>query len=57
VHLLLIQSRDEVIVVENRQQTSPDLEARGHQVLILSRSCLVAIISDIVKARLNDHIN
>ena len=57
MHLLLVESRYERLVVEDGEEPAPDLEQTRHQVLVLGRRRLVAVVPHEVDAGLNDHVD
>jgi len=57
MNLFFIKCSDEIIIVENSHETSPNFETRSYQVLILSRSSFLTVISNKIEAGLDDNIN
>ena len=55
--LLLIKSCDEILVVEDCKQASPNFEKGLYQVLVLCGSGLVAFLANEINARLNNYIH
>jgi hypothetical protein len=57
MNLFFIKCSDEIIIVENSHETSPNFETRSYQVLILSRSSFLTVISNKIEAGLDYNIN
>jgi len=55
--MLLIKSSDEVLIVKDVKEATPDAEARLDEVLVLSRSCLNTLITYEINARLKNDLN
>ena len=55
--LLLVKSCDEILVVEDCKQASPDFEKGLYQVLVLSGGGLVALLANKINARLHNDVH